>query len=308
MGDSVILNTTAVDLNLGTGGYHFVIFNKSYNTISPYTNGHIMKLKYTPMQIKNLTVEEQYPEIIDSFESLNGMPIITGTIHSMLPAVAAVIKSIMNNCKIAYIMTDGGALPIGFSHTVRDLKKKAIIDCTITCGNAFGGDFETLNLYTALIAAKKIAKADAIIIIMGPGHAGTGTKYGFTGMEIANNAHVISSLGESYMHSRVSFADKRKRHYGISHHYLTAIAFHCLVSCEITFPLFSESKKNYIMNQYKKVNLDKKHRIHFLEEDTLSIMKKNQLYIKTMGRTMDEDPYFFKTAGACAVLLTKLLS
>ena len=86
-----------------------------------------MKLKYTPMQIKNLTVEEQYPEIIDSFESLNGMPIITGTIHSMLPAVAAVIKSIMNNCKIAYIMTDGGALPIGFSHTVRDLKKKLLL-------------------------------------------------------------------------------------------------------------------------------------------------------------------------------------
>lgn len=267
-----------------------------------------MKLKYTPIQIKTKTVEEEYPQIINDFTSLKGMPIITGSIHSMLPAVVAVIKAKKKDAKIAYIMTDGGALPIAFSHIVRDLKKRALIDCTISCGNAFGGDYEALNLYTALIAAKEIAKADVIIVIMGPGHAGTGTKFGFTGMEMANNAHIIASLGGiPICIPRVSFADKRKRHYGISHHFLTAIGLHCLVPCEIAFPIFPENKKRYIVHQYKKVNLDKKHKIYFLEEDTIAIMKKNQLCIQTMGRSLDEDPYFFKTAGACAVLLSKLL-
>lgn len=309
VGDRVILNTTAVDLKLGTGGYHFVVFNPSIHTKSSHHQGHIMKLKYTPIQIKCKTVEEQYPEIINSFNSLEGTPIMTGSIHSMLPPAATVIKAIKPNYKIAYIMTDGGALPIGFSHIVKKLKQKNIIDCTITCGNAFGGDLETLNLYTALIAAKKIAKCDAIIVIMGPGHAGTGTRFGFTGIEIANNAHTIYSLGGlPICIPRVSFKENRKRHYGISHHYLTAIGCHCFVPCQIAFPHFLDNEKKFILNQCKDVDLDKKHTIHFLKEDTISIMKENQLFIKTMGRTIDEDSYFFKTAGACGVLLTRLIS
>ena len=52
VGDEVILNTTAVELSLGTGGYHFVISNLN-NIESNFTpGGHIMKLRYTPFQVK----------------------------------------------------------------------------------------------------------------------------------------------------------------------------------------------------------------------------------------------------------------
>ena len=49
VGDEVLLNTTAVELSLGTGGYHFVIANLN-NLESDFTEGgHIMKLRYTPI-------------------------------------------------------------------------------------------------------------------------------------------------------------------------------------------------------------------------------------------------------------------
>lgn len=309
IGDVVKLNTTAIDLNLGTGGYHFVISNNRTYQLNSDISGHIMKLKYTPIQIKCLTIEESYPHIINSFTSLERMPVAIGSIHSMLPPLAAVIKELKPNCRIVYIMTDGGALPIGFSHIVRILKDKKLIDFTITCGNAFGGDFEAVNLYTALIGAKYIAKCDAAIVIMGPGHAGTGTKLGFTGLEIANHAHIVYSMGGiPICVPRVSFSEKRERHYGISHHFLTAMGSFCLIPCHMAFPCLSEHEMEFIIKQYKTFELDQKHRISFLNEDTISIMEKNNLYIKTMGRSIKEDPAFFKTSGACGVLLTNLLA
>ena len=80
-------------------------------------------------------------------------------------------------------MTDGAALPIYLSKNVDTLKKKGLIDNTITIGSAFGGDYECINIYTALITAKEVLKADVVFVSMGPGIAGTGTKYGFTGIE-----------------------------------------------------------------------------------------------------------------------------
>ncbi|NLK21722.1 MAG: DUF3866 family protein [Epulopiscium sp.] len=182
------------------------------------------------------------------------------------------------------------------------------MDCTITCGNAFGGDLETVNLYTALIAAKLIRKCNGAVIIMGPGHVGTHTKLGFTGVELANNAHTIYSMGGTPICiPRVSFSEKRNRHYGISHHFLTTMGQHCLIPCHMAFANYAYNEKEYIMGQYEKYNLGKKHIIHFVEEDTISVMERYDLSIKTMGRTIREDPEFFRTAGACGMLMTGFL-
>jgi hypothetical protein len=53
-GDSVLLNTTAVEKELGSGGYHFVMANLSNPNVDNLNAGHIMKLRYTPMQINCL--------------------------------------------------------------------------------------------------------------------------------------------------------------------------------------------------------------------------------------------------------------
>ena len=227
VGDKVMLNTTAVDLSLGTGGQHFVIHNERNKSRDLEGKGHIMKLRYTPMQTSCLAAEEQdspHHEDINAFTSLDGKVFIVGTLHSMLAPIAATIKHLRPDLKVNYIMTDSGALPIQFSKTVKYLKDKEIIDNTITVGNSFGGDFECINVYTGMITAKEVLDSDITIITMGPGIVGSGTKYGFSGIEQGYIVDAINTLGgTSIVVPRISFRDKRNRHTGMSHHSITVL-------------------------------------------------------------------------------------
>ena len=56
-GDRVVLNITAVEMMLGSGGQDFVLINLSRMSSSSEPPGHIIKLRYTPMQIPVLAVE-----------------------------------------------------------------------------------------------------------------------------------------------------------------------------------------------------------------------------------------------------------
>ena len=50
VGDRVVCNTTAVELGLGTGGWHVVHWNLAREAWSEPGAGHIMKLRYTSLQ------------------------------------------------------------------------------------------------------------------------------------------------------------------------------------------------------------------------------------------------------------------
>lgn len=125
--EEVLLNTTAIGLNLGTGGYHYIIARLQDQGHTHKGQGHIMKMRYTPLQIAVQTMEEQdspYHDIINEFKSLRGMPVIIGSLHSMIAPALAVVKYLNPKIKTTYIMTDGASLPLSISRTVRDLKKK----------------------------------------------------------------------------------------------------------------------------------------------------------------------------------------
>ncbi len=153
-GDSVLLNTIAVSLKLGTGGSHFVIANLSHPVSEePPGPGHIMKLRYTPLQTALLAVEEEaspHRAAMEAFESLAGMPVIAGELHSQLAPACGALKRAKPGCRIAYIMTDAAALPIALSRAVTSLKERGLLDAAITCGQAFGGDLEAVTLHSAL--------------------------------------------------------------------------------------------------------------------------------------------------------------
>lgn len=312
IGNKVLLNTTAVELSLGTGGYHFIISNLD-NLESDFTEGgHIMKLRYTPIQVKVETEEEQDSKnhnIFNEFESLENMPVAVGTLHSMLAPFSATFKANTKDKKLVYVMTDGAALPIALSKTVKDLKEKGLIDKTITIGNAFGGDYECINIYTALITAKEIIKADAVFISMGPGIAGTGTKYGFTGVEQANILDATSILkGKAYAIMRMSFADKRERHYGISHHSITILKELTNKKVEIILnnSFIKDEKLKTIENQLLKSGLDKKHDISFVEyNDTKKDLEKYNLKVRSMGRNFEADSEFFISPSTVAFEISK---
>ena len=172
VGDRVLLNTSAVYLNLGTGGYHYVIHNYR-NTSRDFVNetGHIMKLRYTPIQLKCLAVEEpesEHHDLIKNKDSISGLRVMIGSLHSMLSPAIGILKYYKPQLKITYIMTDSACLPIAFSKAVATLKQSGVLHSTITCGQAFGGDYEAVNVYTALLTAKYICKSDVAIITPGP--------------------------------------------------------------------------------------------------------------------------------------------
>ncbi|WP_099188154.1 DUF3866 family protein [Tepidibacter mesophilus] len=303
--DEVLLNTSAVELNLGTGGFHFVIANLNKLESQMSEGGHIMKLRYTPLQVKIFSAEEQeseYHDKIKNFKSLEDMPVVVGTLHSMLVPFAASYKRIDKQKKLVYIMTDGAALPIYLSKNVQNLKKNRLIDNTITIGNAFGGDYECINIYTALILAKEVLKADAVFVCMGPGIVGTSTKYGFTGIEQANILDAAKKLkGRPIAIPRISFADKRDRHFGLSHHSVTILKE--MVNTKVVVPIGIGCNKNkeYVINQVKEHGIDKIHDIVCIDNNkTKSDLEYFNLRVRSMGRSYEEDKEFFNSASSAA--------
>ena len=294
--DTVFINSTAIILHLGTGGYGFVIANLTQATNGQKTHsqgpGHIIKGRYLPCQQAVLTLEEQpqYAAIWD--KRLDGFPVLVGQLHSQIaPAAAALFLT--GRQKIAYIMTDQGALPLAFSRLVRDLKAAGLIQTTLTCGQAFGGDYETVTLHSALIAAKHILHCDAAIVCQGPGNAGTGTKYGFSGIEQAQNLDSITALGGTPIAiARMSSADKRDRHQGLSHHTRTTLE---LVRSRCIVPLPAEAEL---------LSLPEHHAIRVIEgaHAAIDLLAEKQITVTTMGRSPAEDPLFFLAAAAAGMV------
>ena len=313
IGDKVLLNSTAIELQLGTGGFHFIVANLSRPSVNNLDQGHIMKLKYTPMQINCLSVESQesqYHNIFNEFESLEDMPIIIGSLHSMLAPCSIYLKEIRPDIRICYIMTEGGALPIYMSDIVRQLKNDNIIYKTITYGNAFGGDYECINIYTALITAKKIVRADITIVCMGPGIIGTDTTLGFSGVEQGSIADAVNKLkGYASVVLRISFADKRARHYGISHHSLTVINQLCCTRVNVALPIIKNAEHmEYIENQLAENDTNSLHNLYYVDcKDIDDILSKNSMYLRKMGNGYIEDrDYFISCAAAAKLCLQNL--
>lgn len=311
-GDRVIVNTTAVELGLGSGGYHFVLLNIKHSEQVLSGVGHILKLRYTPLQLRVLSVEEEdspYHHIMAQAATLAGMPVAVAELHSMLAPFALLLKQEKPGIRLAYLMTDGGALPAFFSRSLCELRRQELICGTITTGHSFGGDLEAINVYSGLLAARHVLHADAVIISMGPGAAGTGTKYGFSGLETGDNINRVSCLnGQAVMVCRVSFADARERHKGISHHTLTALGTAALVSAHVPLPLLAAAENRFLEAQLKGAGLADKHGIFYYDQLSLKILAEYRHFCSTMGRSLEDDSAFFLAVAAAARHLSGLLT
>ena len=309
IGDEVLLNTTAESLHLGSGGYHYVIANLNPTEKDLKPGGHIMKLRYTPLQLKVLSIEEEsspYHEEMMQADSLESTPVLVATLHSMLAPMCLELHR--RGLKTAYVMTDGASLPISFSRTVDWLKKNMALAGTVTVGHAFGGDLEAVNIYSGLLAARKIIKADVIIVSMGPGIVGTGTKWGFTGIEQGEILNAVDTLqGIPIAVPRISFADKRERHRGISHHTRTVLSRVCRASSLVPLPIMDEEKTTFILEQVKREKLSGIHRFCMEEANsTIELIRESGMKMTTMGRGVEQEKEFFMALGASAVTAARL--
>lgn len=310
-GDEVWVNTTAVDLGLGTGGVHFVQAIEGKEVHNAGGSGHIMKLRYTPWQLKCLTVEEQdspYHRAMQEFSTLEGIPVVVATLHSMLPLVLAGFHSRWDRqARTVFIMTDGAALPIAFSRTVEELKRKGLLNLTITAGHAFGGDLETITIPSALAAAVAVAEADLIIVAMGPGIVGSDTKYGFTGMEQAHILEDVERLGGLPIAvPRVSLADPRTRHRGLSHHSRTVLGEHTYARAWIPFAT-GESWSEELEKDFQAAGIMERHNLYRIKVPGVEqILSRWDLKVTSMGRNFRQDPAFFTMTTAAGILAAEL--
>jgi hypothetical protein len=297
VGDAVTINTTAVDLELGTGGWHFVmaVYGRCASLQGP---GHIMKLRYTPVQGRVLSVEEETSEHQRFFQGnhdLLGTPVVVGSLHSMLAPCAFAFKRAWPRKRLVYLMSDGAALPLALSRAVPQLKERALVDNVITFGNAFGGDYEAVNIYSALVAAKHVCRADAVVVLMGPGVVGTGTKWGTTALEQGIFLNAVQHLrGTPIALVRMSEADSRPRHFGVSHHTLTVLKQIAQPGCIVPLPKLCQTHR-----AIRAALEDLRHTVTWHDTDALyAALQESALPLSSMGRSPQDDPLFFHAALA----------
>lgn len=294
VGDRVVVNTTAVDRGLGTGGWHVVHWNLSRDEWTDTGPGHIVKMRYTSLQADVGSTEEHTPHLPTH---LDGTPVVACSLHSQVGVVAALVQHLRPFTRVVYVMTDGAALPLALSDLVATLVEKGILAATVTVGHAFGGQHEAVSLPSALVVARHVAEAELIVVGMGPGVVGTGTTLGTTAVEVASVLDTTAALGgRPVVCVRASDGDGRDRHRGISHHTSTALD---LVRTPQVVPVPSGATD---------LRIGPPHRVQPLPvPDVGAVLDAVGLRITTMGRGPDEDPLFFASAAAAAVHATNLL-
>ena len=316
-GDRVLLNTTALDLGLGTGGYALVVAIPDRLPPDPRPGGHLVKARYTPLQATVAGADEQgseYYDVLREAEDIAGMPVVVADLHSALPAVLAGVFDEAERTgddshapRVAYVMQDGGALPAWFSLTCAALKEAGWLAATVTTGQAFGGDLETVTVQTGLLAARHVLAADLAVVAPGPGNLGTGTRWGYSGVAAGEAVNAVAVLGGRPVAClRVSEADPRERHRGISHHSLTAYGRVALARADVVVPGLPGRFGAQVAAEA--AELGRRHAIVAVPVDGLeAALRGSPARLSTMGRGLDEDLAYFLTAAAAGRHASRLL-
>ncbi len=315
-GDRVLLNVAALDMGLGTGGMALVIAIPDRLPNDPQPGpGHIVKARYTPLQTVVLGVDEQespHHEILREASGIRAMPVIVADLHSAVPAILVGLREAGSEVRVAYVMTDGGALPMAFSRTVAGLSEAGWLAGTITVGQAFGGDLEAVNIHTGLLAAAHVLHADVAIVAQGPGNLGTDSPWGYSGVasgEAVNAAGVLG--GRAIASLRVSAADQRKRHRGISHHSLTAYGRVAMAAADLPVPLLGGDFGDRVLEQARDLVRDSAGRLRLREVETgglVDALASSPVPLSTMGRGLDQDEASFVASAAAGRFAATLLN
>jgi Protein of unknown function (DUF3866) len=311
VGDRVLLNVTALELGLGTGGYALVVAVPDRLPDDPAGPGHLVKARYTPLQATVLGADEQgspHHAVLASADDLGGMPVVVADLHSALPAVLAALRADGPGRTAAYVMLDGGALPAWFSRTTAALREAGWLAGTVTVGQAFGGDLEAVTVHTGLLAARHVLGADVTVVAQGPGNLGTGTRWGFSGVACGEAVNAVAVLGGRPVASlRISEADPRPRHRGISHHSLTSYGRVALTRADVAVPELPGEFGKLIAEQA--APLGERHQLVPVPvEGLMEALARCPVRLSSMGRGLAEDSAYFLAAAAAGRHAARLLS
>jgi hypothetical protein len=287
LGDDVLVNVQALELGLGSGGFDILHANLTRGLgLAPEPAAHVMKLPYTPLQQAIRHAEEdagEWPErLVDT-------PVVCCSLHSQLAPVCA---GLGYEPAVAYVQLGGGALPISLSDAVRALRADGLLRAAVAAGPCLEGDVACVSVASALLWCAREGM-DAVVCSVGPGVVGTGTRYGHGGVAAAEAANAANALGGApILAPRVSGADPRERHRGVSHHTLAAIEL-ALSPVSVAWP----------------EGLSVPAAVGPVEAVDVSGWREAcaELPLAHMGRGPDEDPWFFAASFAAGRLARGLL-
>jgi hypothetical protein len=300
----------ALAMGLGTGGYALVVALPDRLPADPDGPGHLVKARYTPLQVTVLGADEQgspHHETLRAADDIGGVPVVIADLHSALPAVLAGLRA-SRPVAAAYVMLDGGALPAWFSRTAAGLRAAGWLRGTISTGQAFGGDLETVTVHTGLLAARHVLGAEVIVVTQGPGNLGTGTRWGFSGVACGEAVNAAAVLGGRPVAAlRISDADPRERHHGVSHHSLTSYGRVALAAADVVVPDLPGAFGARVAGQA--AALAGRHKLVTVGVDGLAdALRGCPVPLSSMGRGLDQDLAYFLAAAAAgrhaAALLT----
>ncbi len=238
VGDELIVNTEARDLGLGSGGFDIVHVNLTCGLSGQgHASAHVMKLNYTSLQHAVEPIEdtqtgtsddgadpEGYRQAGQQLELPLGRGVAVLALHGQLAAVAWAFAQARPEARLGYVQTPGGALPGGHSKAVRALRKRGLLAGHITAGSSYGGELEAITTAGGLHHGFHALAWDAAVCGPGPGIVGSSSPLGHGGMNALDSAHTALALGASTLVvARMSSADERPRHRGLSHHTLTVL-------------------------------------------------------------------------------------
>ncbi|WP_375433002.1 DUF3866 family protein [uncultured Friedmanniella sp.] len=319
IGDRVLLNVAALDRGLGTGGYALVIAALDpagrLRGQPPQPAGHLVKARYLPLQAMVAGADEQgspHHELLADADDLAGMPVLVADLHSALTPALVAIAYDRPGTRVVYVMSDQGALPLAFSRSVAALREAGLLAGTVTVGQAFGGDLEAVTVHSGLLAARLALEADLVVVSQGPGNLGTGTRWGFSGVGAGEAVNAAATLGGRPVGSlRISGADARPRHQGLSHHSLTAYGRVALLPADLAVPVLADAPALAGMAGLDAVaaladpveqalaGLGARHRLVRVPLAGLDVaLRSSPVPMSTMGRDLDGDPAYFLAAAA----------
>ena len=328
-GDEVIVNTEALDLGLGSGGFDLVHVNLTRGLQGAGAAGaNVIKLNYTSLQHAVRPVEDAALELPVE------RPVAVLALHGQLAAVAWAFSRASSahgagRLRLGYVQTEGGALPGGHSRTVRALRAQGLLAGHLTAGAAFGGEGEAVTTVGALHHGLRALGWDAAVCGPGPGIVGSSSSLGHGGMVALDSAHVSLALGcPTLLVARMSSGDDRERHRGISHHTLTVLdlllapvtvalpaGMRSPVGAELRAGLrgaFRGGAPSAPAESRPALALDVERPARITRHDwrraavDLPSYAASGLPAETMGRTLAQDPLFFGAALAGGSALAEL--
>ena len=322
-GDRVVINVAALDLGLGSGGFDVVHVNLTRGLDARAgAEARVMKLNYTSLQHAVAPVEDAEP-LPGPIER----PTAVLALHGQLAPLAWAFAAASPDARLGYVQTAGGALPGSRSEDVRELRGRGLLAAHITAGAAFGGEAEAMSVAGALRHGLCDLGWDAAVVGPGPGIVGSASVLGHGGMAALENLHTALALGcPTLAVARMSSADERPRHRGLSHHTSTVLDLllapaSALRRAPATLVLAGGAPEE---EQAAPVAQDGQPLAHVASEGArpsriarhdwrrapvdLPGYAASGLQTRTMGRAIAEDPLFFAAALAAGPVLAELMA